>query len=114
MSRAGLAAAKVVTVAAAGVAAYLATRAVLRHFAGSAKRAQEAAVAGALALREARAEYKAQMGKSVTQAEARRMFDAYVVQLNKLGYVANAAGVPQYNRSAAQRFLTSYLSEEEQ
>ena len=113
-SRAGMAAARAITVAAFGVAAYLATRAVLRHFAGSAKRAQEAAVEGALALREARAEYTRQMGKAPSQPELRSMFDAYAVQLNKLGYITNAAGVPQYNRSKAQQFLTSYLSEEEQ
>lgn len=113
-SRAGLAAAKVVTVAAFGLAAYLGTRYVLRKFAGGAKRKQEAAVAGALALREARAEFQRQTGKPVSQREAREMFDAYAVQLAKLGYTVNAAGVPQYSRSAADRFLTSYLSEEEQ
>lgn len=111
VSRAGLVAAKAVTVAAFGLAAYLGTRYVLRKFAGGAMRKQDAAVQGALALREARAEFKRQTGKEVSQREAREMFDAYAVQLAKLGYTTNAAGVPQYNRSAADRFLVSYANE---
>lgn len=68
-------------------------------------RAEEAAVEGALILRRARAAVAKEQGFPVTAVQARQMFDAYTVQLEKLGFEQDDNGMWHRPRSAVERFL---------
>lgn len=104
--------AKLAGVAAAGVASYLVTRALLRHFGDQPMEAQRAGVEASKAFREARAEYQREHGVPPTGAQLRTMRDAWIHKLAELGYTVEGGAV-EYQPNAAQRFLSTYSSEEE-
>lgn len=91
----------------AGLAIGLAIGTALRKLFGTARavRAEEAAVEGALVLRKARAAVEAETGRPVTQTQARQMFDAYTVHLQRLGFEQLPNGQWYRPRSAVERFL---------
>lgn len=90
-----------------GLAVGAAIGTALRKLFGEARavRAEEAAVEGAIVLRRARAALEAELGRSVTQAEARKLFDSYAANLVKLGFVQMANGQWHRPRSAIERIL---------
>lgn len=79
----------------------------LRKLFGEARavRAEEAAVEGAIFLRNARAKTEAALGRSLTQPEVRKMFDAYAAHLMSLGFVQQANGQWHRPRSRIERIL---------
>jgi len=90
---------------AAGVGAYLVTQRLLQHLGGRAQRAEEAGVNAALAVRQARADFKAQQGRDPTAAEVREMGDAYQRQLVEMGYDPVTF---TRQRSGLETFLETY------
>lgn len=68
-------------------------------------RAEEAAVEANLQLRRARAEVEDSLGRKVTQAEARAMFNAAEAHLRSLGFEKNSSGQYHRPRSAVERLL---------
>jgi acyl-CoA synthetase (NDP forming) len=91
----------------AGLAIGAAIGTALRKLFGEARavRAEEAAVEGALVLRKARAALEAHTGRPVTQAEARKLFDAYAANLMQLGFTQDANGQWRRQRSTIERIL---------
>lgn len=89
-----------------GLAAGAAIGTALRLLFGEAKavRAEEAAVQGALALRQTRADLEAQLGRALTAAERRKLFDAYEAQLQRLGFTRKNGGWER-KRSGLERLL---------
>lgn len=79
----------------------------LRKLFGEARaiRAEEAAVEGALLLRRARAKTEAALGRSLTQPEVKKMFQAYEANLVQLGFEKSANGQWHRPRSAVERIL---------
>lgn len=77
---------QVALAAGAGIAAYLVTKRLLSALGGRAQKAEEAGVAAALALRQARADLVKQQGHAITPAQAKEMGAAYKAQLVELGY----------------------------
>lgn len=79
----------------------------LRHFFGEAKavRAEEAAVEGALVLRQVRADTETQLGRRLTAAETKKLFRAYEANLVALGFSQQANGQWARTRSAVERLL---------
>lgn len=68
-------------------------------------RAEEAAVEGALVLQQVRHDYEAEKGRPVTQAEAKKMFQAYAANLQQLGFTQDERGQWRRERSAFERLL---------
>jgi len=79
----------------------------LRRQFGTAKavRAEEAAVAGALALRETRADVEQELGRALTTAERQKLFRAYEANLQELGFTKNRVGQWERQRGAIERLL---------
>lgn len=79
----------------------------LRKAFGTARavRAEEAAVAGALTLRNTRAQLEAQLGRPLNQTEARALFNEYAAQLVELGFQQDAKGQWFRPRSTLERIL---------
>ena len=79
----------------------------LRKLFGTAKavRAEEAAVKGALVLRDTRAQLEAQLGRKLNATESRALFDEYAAQLPRLGFVQDARGMWHRPRSFTERLL---------
>lgn len=90
-----------------GLAAGAAIGIALRHFFGEARaiRAEEAAVQGALALRETRADLEAELGRSLTADERKKLFAALEANLVRLGFTRNAVGQWERKRGAVERLL---------
>jgi hypothetical protein len=91
----------------AGLAVGVAIGTGLRKLFGEARaiRAEEAAVEGALLLRRARAKVEQELGRSVTPAEAKKMFAAYEANLVLLGFEQDDNGQWHRPRSAVERLL---------
>lgn len=100
-------AATVAAVVIGGLAVGAAIGTGLRKLFGEARavRAEEAAVQGAIVLRQVREAYEAEVGRPVTQAEAKKMFNAYAANLMQLGFTQDARGQWRRERSALERFL---------
>ena len=79
----------------------------LRKLFGEARavRAEEAAVQGALILREVRERYEDEVGRPVTPAEAKKMFQSYAANLVQLGFTQQANGQWERKRSGLERLL---------
>lgn len=79
----------------------------LRKAFGTARavRAEEAAVEGAIALREERAALESRLGRKLTQPEVKKLFDVYVTKLQGLGFVQDAKGMWHRPRSFTERLL---------
>ncbi|MGH2374809.1 MAG: hypothetical protein ACRDIC_15255 [bacterium] len=90
-----------------GLAAGLAIGTALRHYFGTARavRAEETAVQGALALRETRADLEAELGRALTAAEGKKLFQALESNLVRLGFTRNAVGQWERKRGAIERLL---------
>lgn len=91
----------------AGLAIGAAIGTALRKLFGEARavRAEEAAVEGALILRKARAKIEAETGRAITQAEARKLFDAYAANLMQLGFTQDSRGQWRRERTTIERVL---------
>jgi len=78
----------------------------LRKLFGEARavRAEEAAVDGALALRETRADLEEELGRALTTAERQKLFKAYEASLVELGFTRKNGGWER-KRSTLERFL---------
>ena len=68
-------------------------------------RAEEAAVEGALVLRQIRERYEAEKGRKVTAAEAKKMFASYAANLEELGFTQDDNGQWRRERGALERLL---------
>jgi len=90
-----------------GLAVGAAIGTALRKIFGEARavRAEEAAVEGALVLRRARAALEDELGRSLTQPEVKKMFNAYTANLMQLGFVQDTNGQWYRPRSAVERLL---------
>lgn len=79
----------------------------LRKLFGTAKavRAEEAAVQGALVLRNTRAQLEAQLGRKLNATEAKALFQEYTQQLRGLGFIQDAQGMWYRPRSFTERLL---------
>mgnify|MGYP003389967185 CR=1 FL=1 len=77
-----------------GLAVGAAIGTALRHLFGEARavRAEETAVQGVLALRQTRQDTEAALGRALTAAERRKMFDAYEAHLRALGFTRTGTG----------------------
>ncbi len=91
--------------AGAGIAAYLVTQKLLAALGGRAQKAEEAGVAAAFALRQARADLVKQQGHPITPAQAHEMGAAYKAQLVQLGYDPVTF---TRTRSGVENFLETY------
>jgi len=67
-------------------------------------RAEEAGVAGALALRETRANLEEELGRALTATERRQLFDAFEAHLRALGFTRKNGGWER-KRSTLERLL---------
>lgn len=94
---------------AAGVGAFLVTRALQKYIGRRALEQEEAGVQAALAFREARAQLTLEQGKPPTRAQMAEMKDAYRAQLVTLGYDPVTF---TRKRSGLSRFFTSGLGED--
>lgn len=79
----------------------------LRKLFGTAKavRAEEAAVQGALALRNTRTQLEQQLGRKLNATETKALHQEYVAQLVNLGFVQNPQGMWHRPRSTIERIL---------
>ena len=104
---AGAGAAAVAGVVIGGLAVGLLIGTGLRKLFGTAKavRAEEAAVQGALVLRQTRAQLEAQLGRPLRAPETRALFAEYAGQLQRLGFQQDANGMWFRPRGAVERFL---------
>lgn len=105
---AGAGAAATAAVVIGGLAAGALIGTLLRRQFGTARavRAETVAVEGALALRRARSELEAELGRRLTAAETRKLFGAYEAQLVELGFQQNpTTGQWSRPRSAIERIL---------
>lgn len=102
---AGTTAGQLAVAAGAGIAAYLVTQKLLAALGGRAQKAEEAGVAAALALRQARADLVKQQGHPITPAQAKEMGAAYKAQLVQLGYDPVTF---TRTRSGVENFLETY------
>lgn len=68
-------------------------------------RAEEAAVQGALVLRDVRAQVEGRTGRPISQPAARAMFEEYENQLRALGFQQQSNGQWFRPRSALERIL---------
>jgi len=91
--------------AGAGIGAYLVTQRLLEHLGGRAQKKEEAGVAAALAVRQARADFKQQEGRAPNRTELREMGQAYKRQLLELGYDPVTF---TRTRSGVESFLETY------
>jgi len=96
---------QVALAAGAGIAAYLVTQRLLAALGGRAQKREEAGVAAALALRQARADLAKQQGYPITPAQAKEMGAAYKQQLIELGYDPVTF---TRKRSGVEGFLEAY------
>lgn len=79
----------------------------LRQAFGEARavRAEEALTEGQNVLRQVRRDTEAELGRKVTAAEARKMYDAFEANLPGLGFVQKPNGQWHRPRSAVERFF---------
>jgi hypothetical protein len=79
----------------------------LRQFFGEARAvgAEEAAVQGALALRDVRRQIETKTGRPISQPAAKALFQEYEAQLEELGFVKNSFGQWYRPRSAVEKLL---------
>lgn len=79
----------------------------LRHYFGEARavRAEEAAAQGGIALMHTRQDLEAELGRALTPAESKKLFQAYEAQLAELGFTKDANGQWRRTRSAIERLL---------
>ena len=68
-------------------------------------RAEEAAVQGALVLRDARRQVEAKTGRPISAPAAKAMFEEYELQLSQLGFTQDANGQWRRERGAVERLL---------
>lgn len=104
---AGASGAAVAGVVIGGLAVGLLIGTGLRKLFGTARavRAEEAAVQGALVLRNTRAQLEDQLGRPLNQAETRAMFSEYAAQLEDLGFVQKPNGQWHRPRTFTERLL---------
>jgi hypothetical protein len=90
-----------------GLAVGLAIGTGLRKLFGEARavRAEEAMTAAQNLLRQTRRDVEAQLGRKVTAAEARKMYDSFEAQLPGLGFEQLPNGQWHRPRSAVERFF---------
>lgn len=104
---AGASAAAVAGVVIGGLAVGLLIGTGLRKAFGEAKavRAEEAAVQGALVLRQTRAQLEAQLGRKLKPTETKALFSEYTRQLQQLGFTQDDNGQWIRKRSALERLF---------